>query len=193
MRHPLLVPAASRAPFDGDPAATLTRRQSLGALALLAAAATLAPQALLAAADPATPAAAAAADANGTLTSLRQEIALNAPPARVYEVLLSAKDFSAFTGMAAHVEPVAGRAFSLFGGLITGRNVELVPAQRIVQAWRSSGWDPGVYSVARFALTSRAAGTSLVLDHTGFPQGTHDHLDSGWYSHYWEPLKKLFG
>jgi activator of HSP90 ATPase len=193
MAHRLLVPASSRATVVGDPAACLTRRQSLGTLALLAAAATLAPQSLLAAADPSTPAAPAAADASNTLTSLRQQVELNAPPARVYDVLLSAKDFSAFTGMPAHVEPVAGRAFSLFGGLITGRNIELVPARRIVQAWRSSSWDPGVYSVARFALTPRAAGTSLVLDHSGFPPGTHDHLDAGWYSHYWDPLKKLFG
>ena len=190
MRQPHPAPTS---PGDAAPASCLTRRQSLGALALLAAAATFAPRALLAAADPTTPAVPAAADASKTLTSLHQEIELNAPPARVYEVLLSAKDFIAFSGMAAHVEPVAGRAFSLFGGQITGRNIELVPAQRIVQAWRSSSWDPGVYSVARFALTPHATGTSLVLDHTGFPPGTRDHLDAGWHSHYWEPLKKLFG
>jgi hypothetical protein len=30
----------------------------------------------------------------------------------------------------------------------------------------------------------------LILDHTGFPEGDFDHLDAGWYTRYWNPLKK---
>jgi hypothetical protein len=37
------------------------------------------------------------------------------------------------------------------------------------------------------------AGTVLVLDHTGFPEGDFDHLDPGWYARYWNPLKKFLG
>lgn len=78
----------------------------------------------------------------------------------------------------------------MFGGMIVGRNVELVPNQRIVQAWRPTHWDPGVYSIVRFELKAQGPGTLVVLDHTGFPEGEFDHLDLGWRSHYWEPLKK---
>ena len=126
-------------------------------------------------------------------TSLHQELELNATPRRIYDLLLDAKGFSAFSGDAAEVGPKAGQAFSLFGGRITGRNVELVPPERIVQAWRSGSWGPGVYSMARFGLTPRSGKTLLVLDHTGFPAGDGDNLATGWREHYWEPLRKFLG
>ena len=84
-----------------------------------------------------------------------------------------------------------GGAFTLFGGYITGRHIELVPAERIVQAWRTGGWDPGVYSIAKFELVEQGSGTRIVFDHTGFPKGAAEVLASGWKAHYWEPLAKL--
>jgi uncharacterized protein YndB with AHSA1/START domain len=126
----------------------------------------------------------------GLLTYLHQEIPIKATPQRIYEALLDSKQFAAFTGLAADIDPKAGGAFSMFGGLIVGRNVELVPNQRIVQAWRPANWDPGVYSIVKFELKAHGAGATVVLDHTGFPEGDFSHLDPGWYERYWEPLKK---
>jgi hypothetical protein len=66
---------------------------------------------------------------------IRQEVVLEANPKRIYETLLDAKRFSEFTGGApAAIASEAGGAFSSFNGMITGRNVELIPNQRIVQA-----------------------------------------------------------
>jgi activator of HSP90 ATPase len=55
-------------------------------------------------------------------------------------------------GKPTEISREAGGTFALFGGYITGRHVELVPNERIVQAWRAGGWDPGVYSIAKFEL-----------------------------------------
>jgi len=129
--------------------------------------------------------------ANQSRTSLHQEIALTASPARVFDVLLDSKQFAAFTGMAATIDPAEGGAFNMFGGLIVGRNIELVPAQRIVQAWRPTHWDAGVYSIVKFELKAKGSDTLLVLDHTGFPEGEFDHLDPGWHLRYWDPLEKF--
>jgi activator of HSP90 ATPase len=131
--------------------------------------------------------------ANQSRTSLHQEVELKASPQRIYEILLDSKQFAAFTGMAANIDPVVGGAFSMFGGMIVGRNVELGPSQRIVQAWRPTHWDPGVYSIVKFELEPQESGTMLVLDHWGFPEGEYDSLFTGWHSHYWEPLKKYLG
>jgi activator of HSP90 ATPase len=128
--------------------------------------------------------------ANAMRTSLHQEIDLNATPERIFNVLLDSKQFSAFTGMPATIDPSPGGAFNTFGGMIEGRNVALIPNRRIVQAWRPTHWDPGVYSMVHFELKASISGTTLVLDHTGFPEGEFDHLDSGWYMRYWDPLKK---
>jgi activator of HSP90 ATPase len=125
-------------------------------------------------------------------TSLHQEAELAATPSRIETALLDAKQFAACTGLAATIDAHEGGAFSLFGGQIVGRNVELVAGQRIVQAWRPTHWDPGIYSVVKFEFRSHGGGTLVVLDHTGFPAGEYDHLAWGWNAHYWESLKKFF-
>jgi len=129
--------------------------------------------------------------ANAARTSIHYEIDFKPSPQRLYEALLDQKQFAAFSGLPATIDPTPGGAFSQFGGLIVGRNVELIPNQRIVQAWRPTHWDAGVYSIVRFEFTPRTAETTLIFDHTGFPAGEYDHLDFGWHSHYWDPLKKF--
>jgi activator of HSP90 ATPase len=124
-------------------------------------------------------------------TYLHQEIDLKASSQHIYEMLLDSKQFAAFTGMPAEIDPKAGGTFSTFGGLIAGRNVELIPNQRIVQAWRPTSWDSGVYSIVKFELKEQGSGTTVVLDHTGFPEGKFGGLDSGWHERYWEPMKKF--
>jgi activator of HSP90 ATPase len=160
--------------------------------ALIAIAATLAAAALprLRAQEPAMTEKSSTA-AHQSLTAIHYEIDFHPNPQRLYEAILDQKQFAAFTGMAATIDSTPGGAFSQFGGLIAGRNIELVPNQRIVQAWRPSHWDAGIYSIVHFEFKPRAAETTLVFDHTGFPAGEYDHLDWGWHNHYWDPLKKF--
>jgi activator of HSP90 ATPase len=88
---------------------------------------------------------------------IRQEVVLEANPKRIYETLLDAKRFSEFTGGApAAIASEAGGAFSCFNGMITGRNVELIPNQRIVQAWRAGNWPEG--SIQSFGSSSTRRG-----------------------------------
>src|ERR1700761_9325145 len=56
--------------------------------------------------------------ANKDRTSLHQEIDYKVAPQRVYDVLLSSKDFAAFSGLPAEIDPKVGGAFSMFGGLV---------------------------------------------------------------------------
>jgi activator of HSP90 ATPase len=132
-----------------------------------------------------------ATPANQTRTSLHQEVDFKAGPQRIYDALLDSKQFAALTGLPAEIDSKAGGAFSMFGGLIVGRNIELIPNQRIVQAWRPTHWDPGVYSIVKFELKPRGPETTIVLDHTGFPEGDFDGLNSGWKLRYWDPMKKF--
>ena len=138
-----------------------------------------------------------------TAESIHQEPVFKANRKRVYEALLDSAQFEKvmqisgvmqsmhLPGKPTQISPEPGGTFVLFGGYITGRNIELVPNQRIVQAWRTGGWDPGVYSIARFELVEQGSGCKIVFDHTGFPKGEAEHLASGWKAHYWEPLDKL--
>jgi uncharacterized protein YndB with AHSA1/START domain len=136
--------------------------------------------------------------------SIHLETVFKASRKRVYDVLTDAKQFHKVTqrsaavesGMASGTAPTEianapGGAFSFFGGYISGRNIELVPHERLVQAWRVGSWPPGIYSIAKFELTEQGSDTRLVFDHTGFPKGDAQHLVEGWKTNYWQPLAKF--
>lgn len=146
----------------------------------------------------------AAAEISHAAESIHQESVINASRKRVYSALTDAGQFNEVTKIAATrdpaislekaptvISPDVGGAFSLFGGIILGRHIELVPDTRIVQAWRVRYWDPGAYSIAKFELIEQSGGTRIVFDHTGFPRGEAETLASGWKAHYWEPLAKF--
>ena len=124
--------------------------------------------------------------------TIHQEIDFKGGPQQLYEALLDSKQFTEFSGRPAEINREAGGAFSLFKGHIIGRNLELIPNERIVQAWRVVTWPEGAYSIVRFELKPQGSGTRLVFDHIGFPEGLHDHLAAGWEENYWSLLKKYF-
>jgi activator of HSP90 ATPase len=124
--------------------------------------------------------------------ALHQDVQFTVGTQRIYETLLSSKDFTAFSGRNATIDPHVGGAFLLFDGHISGIIIELVPNERIVEAWRAADWPAGVYSIARFQLNAQGAGTQLVFDHVGFPAGQKDHLAAGWEANYWSLMKKYF-
>jgi activator of HSP90 ATPase len=132
--------------------------------------------------------------------TIHQETNFNVSAQRVYETLLSSKKFSDcikksfpdFTAMSANIDSTVGGAFSLFGGHIIGRILEMVPNQRIVEAWRVVDWPAGVYSIAKFEFKPLGSGTQLIFDHVGFPEGLKEHLSVGWQQHYWDALTKYF-
>ena len=135
-----------------------------------------------------------------TAESIHEEVVIPATSKRVYQALTDARQFTKVTTFSpvmnaapAHIDRDVGGGFVLFGGHIIGRHVELVPFRRIVQAWRVVDWDPGIYSIVKFDLTDQGHQTTIVFDHTGFPNGKADHLADGWRLNYWKPLEKYFG
>jgi activator of HSP90 ATPase len=153
-----------------------------------------------------TPAMAAAGEGlSHSAESIHQEVNFASSPKRIYETLMSAEQFQKVILLSvastqvdvaskpAEISREPGGTFVIFGGYISGRQIELVPHQRIVQVWHEKGWEPGVYSIARFELHEAGAGTKLFFDHTGFPAGAGDHLAIGWKINYWEPLAKFLG
>ena len=145
----------------------------------------------------------AEAEISHSAEAIHQEPVFRASRNRVYDALMDSKQFDKIIQLSgvlqsmhlpdkpAEISREVGGAFMLFGGYITGRNLELVPNQRIVQGWRAGGWAPGIFSIARFELVEQDSGCKIVFDHTGFPKGDAENLASGWKKHYWEPMEKL--
>ena len=141
-----------------------------------------------------------------TAESIHLEPVFNASRQRVYDALTLTQQFDQVVRLSAAVQSgmnlgkapteisrMEGGTFTLFGGHIVGRHVELVANERIVQAWRVVDWPRGVYSMVKFELVEQGRGTQIIFDHTGFPNGQAEHLAEGWKSNYWEPLQKFLG
>jgi uncharacterized protein YndB with AHSA1/START domain len=133
--------------------------------------------------------------------SIQQQAMIDASPAQVYAVLADADALSALSGMNGSAGRSVGEEFSAFDGHVVGRQIELVPAERIVQAWRFPVWEPGIYSIVRFTLEPETGGTRLVIEQDGEPDGVdgvgchptwHDHLDANWPTFYFTPLTRHF-
>jgi hypothetical protein len=109
--------------------------------------------------------------------AIHQELLFNASPQRVYGALTGGKSFDAITRLsdgdvllnAVGAKPTAindevGGTFTLFGGYVTGRNLEMLPAERLVQAWRAGSWKSGAFSIATFS------GAALAFGRAAYPE-----------------------
>jgi activator of HSP90 ATPase len=134
--------------------------------------------------------------------AIHQEPVFTASRKRLYGALTDAEQFDkviqlsgvmkgAKSPVPTAISTAEGGAFALFGGYITGRQLELQPEQLIVQAWRAGSWGAGLYSIARFQLVDHENGSKIVFDHGGFPDAEAEHLAAGWQANYWSPLAKL--
>jgi activator of HSP90 ATPase len=124
--------------------------------------------------------------------SIHREATIPAEPARVYKVLADAEALSALSSMSGTAAQVAGGDFVAFDGHVTGRHIELVPDERIVQAWRFPAWSPGTYSIVRFSLVPDDGSTRLHVDQEGVPADWHDHVHRNWPTFYLDPLVNHF-
>jgi uncharacterized protein YndB with AHSA1/START domain len=124
--------------------------------------------------------------------TIEQEIVIHATPSKVFEALIDQKKHARFTGEPAKISRRVGGAFTCYGGYIKGITLELVPAKRIVQAWRSRNWPKGVYCIVRFELSKSSGGrTKLRFSQIGVPADDYKEKNAGWKSHYWKPLKGI--
>jgi activator of HSP90 ATPase len=128
---------------------------------------------------------------------IHEEAVIHASPGQIYDFLTNGEIFAAATEMPAQLSDREGEAFSVFGGRVEGRQVELVPGERVVQAWRfgdahPDAWEPGVYSIVRFRMQRDGDATRFVIDHNGIPPEWEDHIQSGYPTFYRDPLTRYY-
>ena len=122
------------------------------------------------------------------------EVTLNASPAEVFEALMDSAQHSKFTGAPAQIDRKLCGVFSLYGGQITGKTLEVEPNRLIVQAWRAENWPKGHYSQVTFTLEAVESGrqTQLSLMQTGVPADKFEDINQGWRKYYWSKMAPYF-
>lgn len=100
-----------------------------------------------------------------SIKAIHQEVNFKVALKCIYEALLDSKQFTDSSGgRKAEILREVGGTFNIFAGVIEGRNLELVPNRRIVQAWRVTYCPEGIYSIARFELLEQGSGIRIIFD-----------------------------
>lgn len=114
-------------------------------------------------------------------------------PKTIYEAWLDSELHSAMTGIStAIVNDEVEKSFAACGVYLQGKNLELIPNRKIVQAWRTTGFKPtDEDSKLEISLEEHADGTLFTLIHRNVPEQEH-HVEQGWLLHYFEPMMVFF-
>jgi activator of HSP90 ATPase len=123
--------------------------------------------------------------------SIRQSVLFKATPHDVYEALMDSGRHAEFTGDEAAISRVVGGPIMAYGGYITGRNLELIPDEKIVQIWRASDWPAEQQSTVTFTMSVEEGGTRLTFVQEGVPDEQRADIEQGWIDYYWTPMKAL--
>jgi uncharacterized protein YndB with AHSA1/START domain len=117
-------------------------------------------------------------------------VKFSASPTTIYDLLADSRKHSAVTGRRATISRKVGGMFSASGDEVSGVIVDLVPGQRIVQAWRHRKFPEGIFSMAAVTLSpTRDGGTELVLTHRGVPKDLIPETERAWRDQYWSRIK----
>jgi uncharacterized protein YndB with AHSA1/START domain len=123
--------------------------------------------------------------------TIKHTVRFKISPEKIYGLLADSRKRTAVTGREALMSNKVGGKFSTDAGQVTGVNVDLMPGQRLVQAWRRKDFPEGIYSMAAITLApTPGGGTELVLTHRGVPKHLLPQIEDYWRNVYWTPMKQ---
>ena len=113
---------------------------------------------------------------------------IKAPISEVWRALTDVEYIEGWGGGPAEMDDKAGSEFSLWGGDIHGKNIEVKPSKKLVQEWYGGKWQNP--SILTFELKGENGGTMLTLTQTDVPEEEYSDIDAGWDDYYLGPLKE---
>lgn len=103
---------------------------------------------------------------------------LPATPEEIYTALTNPLTLELWTGEEAVMSTEPGSEFSLWGGSISGKNLEFEPDRKIVQQWYFDG-EPEISIVTIKLHPGKNGTTSVELRHTNIPDKVYEDFASG--------------
>lgn len=127
------------------------------------------------------------------MKQIKKYYTLSGDPKDVYNALTNTLILEIWTGDVAIMEPMAGTEFSLWGGSISGKNIELIENEKIVQQWYfGEDGEDGEESIVTIKLHPHKKGTSVELLHTNIPDEAFENISDGWDEDYFGAVNELF-
>ncbi|OGM02381.1 hypothetical protein A2115_02865 [Candidatus Woesebacteria bacterium GWA1_41_8] len=123
------------------------------------------------------------------MKTIRKRYLIKAPVVKVWQALINPNVIEKWGGGPAKMSEKTGEEFSLWGGEVHGKNIEVVVNKKLVQEWSSGNWPSP--SIATFVLTEKNGSTVLKLLHNKIPDGEAPDIDDVWDLYYLGEIKRL--
>jgi len=123
-----------------------------------------------------------------TKKPITKDYFIKAPTLEVWKALVNQKYIENWGGGPAKMDDKIDTKFSLWGGDIHGKNIEVVTNKKLVQEWYGGDWQKP--SILTFKLEEEKDGTRLTLFQTDVPEEELNDIDAGWDDYYLGPLKE---
>jgi len=126
-------------------------------------------------------------------TEFTVEAVISARPLVIYAASLDGKSHTNMTGGEVTGEPTVAASSLPRDGDISGKNLELEPASRILQSWRTSQFtNDDEDSLIEVTLAAHGdESTTVTLKHSNVPNDQGEGYQGGWVDHYFEPIGSL--
>lgn len=115
---------------------------------------------------------------------------ISATPEEVYLALTTASTLHLWTGEPAEMSTQPGGEFSLWGGSIVGKNLELERGRKVTQQWYFG--EQQIASIVTLKLHQISSGTSVELSHTNIPDQEYESIVEGWNHVYFASLSEFY-
>ena len=124
-------------------------------------------------------------------TIIQKILFRNSSPKTLYDLYMDPQKHSMISGAPATISAKEGTKYSVHGGYITGKNLQLVKNKLIVQTWRARGWEKNDVD-STFIIHLEQKGNDVILHaiHANLPDKHSDSIAKGWHDHYWKPWKQ---
>jgi len=124
------------------------------------------------------------------MKNIKRYYEIKAEPKDIYNALTNQKMLEIWTGETTVMQVEPNTEFSLWGGSITGINLEFEENKKIVQQWFFG--DDSENSIVTIKLHPNKKGTSVELLHTNIPDDAYENISEGWDEDYFGALNELF-
>lgn len=126
------------------------------------------------------------------MKKIEQRYLINSPIEKVWEALVNPKIIEIWSKSPAVMNDEVGSDFSLWGGEIYGKNLEVINPEKgekkLVQEWYGGDWEKP--SLVKFKINFDGEKTELILEHTDIPDEEVDEFAEGWKDYYLGAVKK---
>lgn len=124
------------------------------------------------------------------MKEIKRYYTINTEPNYVYNALTNKRMLEIWTGEEVVMPLEPNAEFSLWGGNITGINLEFEENKKIVQKWFFGEEDEN--SIVTIKIHPHKKGSSVELVHTNIPDEAYDNISDGWDEDYFGAVIELF-